>query len=148
MDDFKGKTLAPDGGGSNDEAAARANIIRKLMPDGLEGRFYKKTNQTQKYIVIHNTAGGDADSNVSWFHSGNQPGTSIHFVCDDEKVYQLMELNWKAHHCGDGDGSSGITNSNTLGIECADGYNPGTQTYDSSRVNLEKAAEVFSYIRQ
>ena len=146
MDDFKGKTLAPDGGGSNEGAATRANIIRKMMPDSLEGNFYKKTNQTQQYIVIHNTAGGDADSNVGWFHSGNQPGTSIHFVCDDKKVYQLMELNWKAHHCGDAKdaahASSPMTNSNTLGIEVADGYDPNTQTYNSSRVDLNKAAEV------
>ena len=139
-------TKAQDGGASNDQAAAKANIVRKMMPDSLVGKFYSKGPQTQKYIVIHNTAGGDADSNVSWFHSGQQPGTSIHFVCDDEKVYQLMELNWKAHHCGDkkdaAHASSPMTNSNTLGIEVADGYNPSTGKYDSSRVNLDKAAEV------
>ena len=137
---------APDGGASNESSAAKANIIRKMMPDSLEGKFYSKKSQTQQYIVIHNTAGGDADSNVSWFHSGNQPSTSIHFVCDDKKVYQLMELNWKAHHCGDKKDSahanSPMSNSNTLGIEVADGYNPSTKKYDSTRVNLDKAAEV------
>ena len=133
MDDFKGKTLAPDGGGSNDQAAAKANIIVKMMPSSLDGKSYSSTPQTNTYIVIHNTAGGTASSNTNYFHNGaDGRHVSTHFVIDDSEVYQLLELNWKGHHVGDGDGSSGITNRNTIGIEVADG---GT-------VNHYKAVEV------
>lgn len=125
-----------DGGAGNTQSSARTNIIRKMMPDSLEGKFYKKTPQTQQYIVIHNTAGGTASSNCDWFHSGQQPSTSIHYCVDDKEVYQLLENNWKAHHCGDkkdaDHASSPMSNSNTIGIEVADG----------DKVDHNKAIEV------
>ena len=124
---------APDGGASNDQAAAKANIIVKMMPSSLDGVAYKSTPQTQKYIVIHNTAGGTASSNVDYFHSGSDGRhVSTHYVVDDKEAYQVLENNWKGHHVGDGDGSSGITNSNSIGIEVADG----------SSVDHTKAVEV------
>lgn len=90
--------------------------------------------QTNSYVVIHNTAGGTAKSVKDYFKSNTTPsgeryGVFTHYVVDDKEIYQLLEDNWGAQHCGEGgshyakwgDGVSGISNSNSIGIEIADG---------------------------
>ena len=132
---------AQDGGAGNTQSAARINIIRKIMPTSLDGKSYKSATQTNTYIVIHNTAGGTAATNVDYFHKGaDGRNVSTHYVIDDKEVYQILENNWKGHHVGDGDGSSGKTNSNTIGIEVADG-----NTVDHAKA-VEVAIELTRYL--
>lgn len=105
-----------------------ANIIKKMMPESLNGKSYSNASQNNTYIVIHNTAGGTAKSNAEYFHRGAD-GRKVctHYVIDDKEIYQLLENNWKGHHCGDAkDDSHKATpmgNNNTIGIEVADGNN-------------------------
>ena len=113
------------------------NIIRKIMPTSLNGISYSSSIQTNKYIVIHNTAGrvyenvATAARTVQYFHTNEEGAcTSTHYVIDDKEIYQLLENNWKGHHVG-GDNASGYINGNTIGIEVADGPN----------VNHEQAVE-------
>ena len=105
------------------------NIIRKIMPTSLDGVSYSSKAQTNKYIVIHNTAGrlyenvATAARTVQYFHNNEEgASTSTHYVIDDKEMYQLLENNWKGHHVG-GNNSSGYVNGNTIGIEVADGPN-------------------------
>lgn len=119
------------GGAGNTQSSARTNIITKLMPDSLAGKSYWKNNQTNTWIVVHNTAGGTASTNTNYFHGGSDGlYTCTHFVIDDKEVYQLLELNWKGTHAGGASGqmwrdnpidTSSCGNSNSIGIEVADG---------------------------
>ena len=116
---------------------------------------------TPQYIVIHNTAGGTASSNANYFKNGaGGTGNCTQFVTDDKEIYQIMSPTTKARHIqgsntGGGKGCSswsntnapaasqcGATNSNSIGIEVADGYNPNTNTYDESKVDMKKAVEL------
>ena len=105
------------------------NIIRKMMPKSLDGISYSSKTQTNKYIVIHNTAGriyenvATAARTVQYFHTNEEgANTSTHYVIDDKEIYQILENNWKGHHVG-GNNASGYINGNTIGIEVADGPN-------------------------
>jgi lysophospholipase L1-like esterase len=110
----------------------KIKVTRKIMPSSLDGKAYKSTPQTNQWIVIHNTAGGTASSNANYFHSGSE-GRNVcaHYVVDDQEIYQLLEDNWYGVHAG-GDGqeykdkwtpsnATDCTNSNSIGIEVADG---------------------------
>ena len=116
---------------------------------------------TPQYIVIHNTAGGTASSNADWFVGGaGGSGNCTQFITDDKEIYQIMPPTQKAQHiqgsntsggkgCASWAGSNapalsqcGATNSNSIGIEVADGYNPNTNTYDESKVNMKAAVEM------
>ena len=99
--------------------------------------------QTNSYIIIHNTAGGTAKACWNTFdanlHGRGRDGIACQYTVDDKEGYQMLEDNWGAGHCGSGnahyaswgDGVKGVNNSNTLGIEVADG----------SSVNAEAAIE-------
>ena len=116
---------------------------------------------TPQYIVIHNTAGGTASSNADWFCNGaGGSGNCTQFITDDKEIYQIMPPTQKARHIQGSNTSGGkgcaswsstnapalsqcgATNSNSIGIEVADGYNPSTNTYDSSKVDMTKAVEL------
>ena len=120
-----------------------------------------KATITPQYIVIHNTAGGTASSNAEWFYSGaGGSGNCTHFTVDDKEIWQCLKLNQKAQHIQGSNTSGGkgckdwanknapalsqcgATNSNSIGIEVADGYNPKTNTYDESKVNMKGAVEM------
>ena len=116
---------------------------------------------TPQYIVIHNTAGGTANSNANFFKNGaNGSGNCTQFITDDKEIYQIMSPTTKARHIqgsntNGGKGCTawsntlapalsqcGATNSNSIGIEVADGYNPNTGQYNESTVNMAKAVEL------
>ncbi len=110
--------------------AFSAELIRSMMPASLDGKAYKSTPQTNQWIVIHNTAGGTAYSNTSYFHNGAEGKyTCTHYVVDDKQIYQLLEDNWKGTHCGKPGrhwtdnpiDATPCDNSNSIGIEVADG---------------------------
>ena len=113
-------------------------IHKKLIVD----KSPRGGTQTNSYIIIHNTAGGTAKACWNTFdanlHGRGRDGVACQYTVDDKEGYQMLEDNWGAGHCGLGghyapwgDGVSGVNNSNTLGIEVADG----------SSVNAEAAIE-------
>ena len=124
---------------SGTDGGTTISIQKKLMPKDLDGVCYKSTPQTNSYIVIHNTAGREYDNvstaakTVQYFHTNAASAkTSAHFCIDDKEIYQILELNWKGHHTkGDAKSASGTqwgryvaaNNSNSVGIEIADGPN-------------------------
>ena len=113
-------------------------IQKKLMPKDLDGTCYSSKKQTNTYIVVHNTSGrvndnvSTAAKTVSYFHSNEANAkTSAHFCIDDKEIIQILELDWKGHHTKGGSYHSewgitkgcGASNSNSVGIEVADGPN-------------------------
>ena len=110
--------------------AFSAKLLKAMMPTSLDGKSYKSTPQTNQWIVIHNTAGGTANSNTNYFHSGAE-GRNVctHYVVDDKEIYQLLEDNWWAKHAGGGGqlytdnpiDATSCGNGNSIGIEVADG---------------------------
>lgn len=78
-------------------------------------------NNSQKYIVIHDTAnensGAGADSHRKYFQK-NDRLVSIHYVVDKNKAIHVLQDNYSAYHVGDRHNSSGDkTNYTTIGIE-------------------------------
>ena len=113
-------------------------IQRKIMPASLDGTSYKSKKQTNTFIVVHNTAGRQYDNvstaakTVQYFHTNEaKANTSAHYCIDDKEIYQILENDWKGHHTtGKGYHEEwgitkhcGGTNSNSIGIEVADGPN-------------------------
>ena len=80
-----------------------------------------KRTASIEYIVIHNTGTtASAVNNCKYFGSGDRQASADFFVDTDGKVYQFNadvkgRFTW---HCGDGNGKYGITNNNSIGIEC------------------------------
>lgn len=95
------------------------------------------------YIVIHDTDnfsyGANAERHASAQYNGNL-GTSVHYYVDDHSIYHTLEEIHGAWAVGDGDGSSGITNMNTINIEICN--NPDND-YETSRLN---AIELVKYL--
>lgn len=53
-----------------------------------------------KFIIIHFTAGGSAESSVEWFKNP-KAGASAHLVIGrDGKIFQMIDFNKKAWHAG------------------------------------------------
>jgi N-acetyl-anhydromuramyl-L-alanine amidase AmpD len=96
-------------------------IDLKLVKQLISMNYSKGVTITPAYIVIHETAntsiGANAQRHFLYWNSNSGANSSVHFVCDQDEVIQLCELNWRCWHVGDGDGSSGITNDNSIGIE-------------------------------
>jgi N-acetyl-anhydromuramyl-L-alanine amidase AmpD len=93
-------------------------ILKKQL---ISMNYSKGVKIKPAYIVIHETAntkaGANAQGHYNYWNTNIKAYSSVHFVCDDKEVIQLCELDWRCWHVGDGDGSSGITNDNTIGIE-------------------------------
>lgn len=81
----------------------------------------RRGNKLVKYIVIHNTGTtASAKNNCQYFASGNRSASADYFVDRDGTIYKFNAdcANYYSWHCGDGKGKYGITNSNSIGIEC------------------------------
>lgn len=71
-----------------------------------------------KYIVLHDTGNyKDTDEDNATFFCGGDRQSSAHYFIDEDSITQLVEDYNAAWHCGDGHGSYGITNHNSIGIE-------------------------------
>ena len=83
--------------------------------------YSKGVTITPQFIVIHETdntdVGANADAHFRYWNTNDNASSSVHFVVDDTKVIQLLELNQKAWHVGDNKGYSNITNNNSISIE-------------------------------
>lgn len=81
---------------------------------------YSNTNESKKYIVIHDTGnsarGANAQAHFNYFNGGDRQASANYFV-DDSNIMELVDPNLKAWHCGDGGGAYGITNGNSIGVE-------------------------------
>lgn len=91
------------------------------------------------YIVIHDTgdAGATAQNEHDYFRGGNR-GASADFFIDSNNIIQIIDTdNYYSWHCGDGHGTYGITNSNSLGIEmCLGSDGNPTDTTVTNTIDL------------
>lgn len=73
------------------------------------------------YIVIHETdnwaKGAGAKAHASAHYNGNLGNASVHYYVDDKEIYKTLNHEDGPWAVGDGDGSSGITNRNSIDIE-------------------------------
>ena len=88
------------------------SITRKISP------YNHSAGNNIKFIVIHDTGNykDTALANANYFNSGDRQA-SAHYFVDDTSIYQVVEENQAAWHCGDGHGVYGISNHNSIGIE-------------------------------
>lgn len=78
-------------------------------------------NRTVRHIVIHYTAtSASAENNCIYFGGGNRGASADFFVDKNGSIYQFNAdpNNYYSWHCGDGHGAYGITNAQSVGIEC------------------------------
>lgn len=126
-------------------------ITKKLLSSSLDGSHYSSTPQTQQWIVIHNTGGGNAASAYNWFNNSSNPyNTSAHYCVDDIQIIQCLENNWKGHHTtGSGQqyndeytpsNATDCNNSNSIGIEIADWG--GSYTEEQFNKAIENAIDL------
>lgn len=114
------------GGGQNFSSA----IKKDLVPSSLENVTYWKKKTGNNWIVIHNTGGFDtARSCADYFHGGcvkEGRNVSAHYCVDEKDIIQVLEDSWKGAHAGTPKkgqygADRGASNSNSIGIEIADG---------------------------
>lgn len=81
---------------------------------------FSKTNNTQQYIVIHDTANeassADAEAHRRYFQN-NDRRVSIHYVVDKDSGVHVLQDNYSAYHVGDLNNTSARNNKTTIGIE-------------------------------
>lgn len=74
-----------------------------------------------RYIVIHDTGnsakGANAEAHFQYFNGGDRGSSADIFVDDTSVWYVNNYTQYYSWHCGDGGGSNGITNRNSVGIE-------------------------------
>ena len=87
-------------------------IIKKISP------YNHSNGNNVQYIVIHSTGNTNdtAKNNADYFYRADRQA-SAHYFVDDNSIYQVVEENQAAWHCGDGGMRYGIGNHNSIGIE-------------------------------
>ncbi|APM40532.1 peptidoglycan recognition protein family protein [Clostridium kluyveri] len=87
-------------------------ITRKISP------YNHSAGNDIKFIVMHDTGNykDTALANATYFNGGDRQA-SAHYFVDDTSIYQVVEENQAAWHCGDGHDKYGIGNHNSIGIE-------------------------------
>lgn len=95
-------------------------IIKKLTPYNLT----KMLNKKNEYIVIHYVGSQSSAKNNADYFANNRLESSAHYFVDSDSIYQSVEDNNVAWHCGGGlQGFSGAKfygkckNANSIGIE-------------------------------
>ncbi|WP_211263382.1 phage tail tip lysozyme [Priestia koreensis] len=80
--------------------------------------FSSRNGNSVNYIVVHDVGvkGQTAKNNADYFGGGDRQ-SSAHYFVDRTSIYQVVEETNSAWHCGDGHGTYGITNANSIGIE-------------------------------
>lgn len=101
------------------------DLPKPEMPEGVPKitknhiqRHAPARTQPIKYIVIHDVGGPmQAPSCREWFNNPDSK-VSTHYVVDDEMIIEMADpVKQYCWHSGDGPGTSGITNRNSIGIE-------------------------------
>lgn len=112
-----------------------------------EDNCSNNSSRNVKYIVIHYTGNSKdtALNNCKYFQSPNR-SASAHFFCDDENIYQSVELRDSAWHCGCSLGyKTACRNSNSIGIEmcCTAGnYKISTKTQKNAAFLCARLCEL------
>ncbi|MDE6357705.1 MAG: N-acetylmuramoyl-L-alanine amidase [Eubacteriales bacterium] len=111
--------------------------INKLLAHN--SNFTKGRKQDIKFLVIHYTAnnGDTAKGNCNYFKTGNR-NASAHYFVDEKEVWQSVEDNNTAWHCG----TKGkyyhkyCRNENAIGIElCSEKDSKGNFYFNDKTVN-------------
>ena len=90
-------------------------------------RWIGRDGNKIEWIVLHYTAnvGDTARGNAEYFAS-RYFGSSAHFFVDEDEVWQSVELDDTAWHCGDNPPSkNGCTNRTSIGIEMCTSWKDG-----------------------
>lgn len=108
---------------------------------------FSKTANSQKYIVVHDTAntsrGADAETHARYYQN-NDRKVSANYTVDDDSVQYNVSSSYSAHHCGDGGGKYGITNSNSIGIEmCINSDGDYNKTYNNTILLVKKLMDTY-----
>jgi len=104
---------------------------------------YNRSVRSMKpsFIVIHDTGdpGASAQNEQKYFSGGDKKASADFFV-DSGNVIQIIDTdNYYSWHCGDGHGTYGITNANSLGIEiCIDNNGEPTEETVNNTLDLIK----------
>lgn len=100
--------------------------------------YTNMASRTIDYIVFHYTGNvkDTAIANANYFMGANRDA-SAHYIVDDISIYQIVDINDKAWHCGTKNTyyHDSCRNSNSIGIEmcCTAGnYKVGAKTLENS----------------
>ena len=79
---------------------------------------FSNQRTSKKYIVWHDTGVRDQsdEGNAAYFKTVYREA-SAHYFIDEDSITEVVDPNYVAWHCGDGNGLYGITNQNSIGIE-------------------------------
>ena len=79
---------------------------------------FSNQRTSKKYIVWHDTGVRDQsdEGNAVYFKTVYREA-SAHYFIDENSITEVVDPNYVAWHCGDGNGLYGITNQNSIGIE-------------------------------
>lgn len=100
-----------------------------------------------RWIVIHNTANGTskegtAYNNTVYFKDVNRNASAHYFIDDGDIIWQCVDENYTAWHCGDASSQNGCYNYNSIGIEvCETAYGNFTEH------EIELLTELVSYLK-
>lgn len=113
--------------------------IEKIIPRQMlvsESKYKTKCpyEMDAEYITIHNTANKASANNEIKYMIDNNKQVSFHFAVDDIEVVQGLLLNRNGWHAGDG--SKGIGNRKSIGIEICH----STGDVDKFKKSEEKSA--------
>ena len=112
------------------------NINKKIS----KYNFSSRNGNNIKYIVLHYTGnkGDTAYNNVVYF-SGGDRNASAHYFVDDISIWQSVEDSNSAWSVGDGYGTYGITNANSISIEmCCNSSGNVSDSTESNAIELVK----------
>lgn len=89
----------------------------------ISNNFSNRENKAIEYIVVHDTGnydeGASLDRHYNFFENVSD-NASYHYLVGNEgtnyRIYNFVNEEYRAWHCGDGRGMYGITNDNSIGI--------------------------------
>lgn len=91
------------------------DIKKNITP---ENRWQGRFGDAVEWIVLHYTGNpGDTAKGEAAYFASQYVGASAHFFVDTKEVWQSVELEDTAWHCGDGESRNGCHNTNSVGVE-------------------------------
>ena len=120
----------------------KVNTSIKSSPSNYNNSSSRKV----EYIVMHYTGNSKdlAKSNATYFANGSR-SASAHLFCDDDSIYQSVELRDIAWHCGCALGyKNNCRNSNSIGIEmcCSGNYKVSAKTQKNTAFLCARLCEL------
>ncbi len=90
-------------------------IKKNITP---ENRWQGRFGDAVEWIVLHYTGNpGDTAKGEAAYFASQYVGASAHFFVDTKEVWQSVELEDTAWHCGDAESRNGCHNTNSVGVE-------------------------------